>query len=110
MPGRNLSRQFLYSEEDIGRPKLARAVERARAFNSDVRVTGVERRVTSPGDIADLVESANLVLSAIDRPFEVQQWVNRACVDAGVPFITGGMQVARGLYFSVVARAVGRDL
>jgi molybdopterin/thiamine biosynthesis adenylyltransferase len=98
---KNLSRQFLYSEAEVGRPKLARAVARARAFNSELAFIPIERRVTGPDDIAPLLPGADLVLSAIDRPDEVQDWVNAACVAAGVPFITGGMQVARGLYYSV---------
>jgi molybdopterin/thiamine biosynthesis adenylyltransferase len=61
----------------------------------------VERRVSGPDDIAALLPGADLVLSAIDRPDEVQTWVNQACVAAGVPFITGGMYVARGIYYSV---------
>jgi molybdopterin/thiamine biosynthesis adenylyltransferase len=98
---KNLARQFLYSEAEVGLPKLDRAVERAHSFNSEMRITPVEKRVSGPGDIAPLLPGADLVLSAIDQPVEVQDWVNQACVEAGVPFITGGIQVARGLYYSV---------
>jgi molybdopterin-synthase adenylyltransferase len=99
---KNLARQFLYSEAEVGQPKLGRAVARARAFNSEVRFTPVERWVTGPEDVAPLLPGADLVLSAIDQPTEVQEWVNEACVAAGVPFITGGMQVGRGMYYSVI--------
>jgi molybdopterin/thiamine biosynthesis adenylyltransferase len=44
---------------------------------------------------------ANLVINAADSPpLEIDSWVNRACVAAGVPFIRGGMGVQSG-YFSV---------
>jgi molybdopterin/thiamine biosynthesis adenylyltransferase len=99
--GKNLTRQFLYTEAEIGQPKLAHAIARAQALNRELRIAGVERRVTGPEDIAPLLPNADLVLSAIDRPDEVQSWVNRECVAAGVPFITGGIQVARGGYYSV---------
>lgn len=98
---RNLARQFLYSEADVGQPKLQRAVARARAFNSEMRITPVERCVEGPQDIAELLPGVDLVISAIDKPANVQDWVNATCVEAGVPFITGGMQVGRGLYYSV---------
>jgi molybdopterin/thiamine biosynthesis adenylyltransferase len=98
---KNLTRQFLYTEAEIGAPKLERAIARAQALNGELRIAGVERRVTGPEDIAPLLPGADLVLSAIDRPDEVQSWVNRECVAAGVPFITGGIQVARGGYYSV---------
>jgi molybdopterin/thiamine biosynthesis adenylyltransferase len=99
---KNLARQFLYSEAEVGLPKLGRAVARARAFNSELRITPVERWVTGPEDLAPLLPGADLVLSAIDQPAEVQEWVNDACVPAGVPFIAGGMQVGRGVYYSVL--------
>lgn len=104
---KNLARQFLYSEAEVGLPKLGRAVARAQGFNSEMRITPVERRVYGPDDIAPLLPGADLVLSAIDQPAEVQDWVNQACVEAGVPFITGGMQVARGLYYSIVPGQTG---
>ncbi|HKE98570.1 MAG TPA: ThiF family adenylyltransferase [Actinomycetes bacterium] len=98
---RNLARQFLYSEAEIGLPKVHRAVARARAFNSESRFTAVERWVRRPEDLDDLIPGADLVLSAIDQPIDVQKWVNQACVRARVPYVTGGMQVTRGLYYSI---------
>src|SRR2546428_6050141 len=98
---RTPSRQFLYSEAEVGLPKLQRAVLRARSFNSGMEITPIERRVSGPYDIAPLLPGADLVLSAIDQPSEVQEWVNEACAAAQVPFITGGMQTTRGLYYSV---------
>ncbi len=53
-------------------------------------------------DVAPLLPGADLVLSAIDQPPEVQEWVNDACVAAGVPFVTGGMQVGLGMYYTVL--------
>jgi molybdopterin-synthase adenylyltransferase len=98
---KNFSRQFLYSEADIGQPKLPRALERARSFNSELELVPVERWVEGPEDVAPLLPGVDLVLSAIDQPVEVQTWVDEACVGAGVPYITGGMQIGRGQYFSV---------
>jgi molybdopterin-synthase adenylyltransferase len=98
---KNFARQFLYSESQIGRSKLEQAVLRARSFNSEIRLRAVERRVSGPEDVASLLPGADLLISAIDRPPQVQDWVNEACVAAGTPFVTGGMQVARGVYHSV---------
>jgi molybdopterin-synthase adenylyltransferase len=98
---KNLARQFLYSEAEVGLPKLGRAAQRARSFNSEMRITAVEQRVRGPEDVAPLLPGVDLTLAAIDQPAEVHDWVNQACVAMGVPFITGGMQVTRGLYYSV---------
>ncbi len=58
-------------------------------------------RVTGPGDVSALLPGADLVVSAIDQPDEVDLWVNEACVGAGVPFIRGGLAYMQGLYWSV---------
>lgn len=98
---RNFSRQFLYDEKDIGHVKVACAAERVRSFNSQIDVVPIATPIRSSDDLTALVQDVALVLSAIDQPAEVQDWVNKACVLAGVPFVTGGMQVARGVYYSV---------
>ena len=99
---KNLARQFLYSEAEVGQPKLGRAMARARAFNSEVRLTPVERRVTGPDDVAPLLPGADLVLSAIDQPPEVQEWVNDACVAARCALRHRRDAVGRGMYYSVL--------
>ena len=98
---KNLTRQFLYSEAHIGQSKLPHAVARAQALNSELRITAVERLIASPDDIAELVGGCDLILCAIDHPLGVQGWVNQAAVEAGVPFIAGGANARRGLYYSV---------
>lgn len=98
---RNFARQFLYRELDIGRSKVRRAAEWVREFDSHIEVAVVERRVDGPGDVAALLDGVDLVVSGIDRPDAVDAWVNEACVDAGVPWIRGGMGGAELRYFSV---------
>lgn len=98
---KNLVRQFLYSEAEVGQPKLELAVARARSLNSEIKVTPVDRRVTGPEDVAPLLPGVSLVISAIDEPHEVDEWVNEACVDAGVTLLSGGVRVRRGIYTSV---------
>jgi molybdopterin-synthase adenylyltransferase len=98
---RNFARQFLYSEADIGQPKVERAAARLRAFNSGMEFTLVDRRVGGTGDLAELVTGADLVVSGIDNPDQVDLWVNEACVTAGVPYVRGGMFARQLVYWSV---------
>jgi molybdopterin-synthase adenylyltransferase len=98
---RNFARQFVYAEDQIGQSKVERVAAWVRAFDSRADVTPVELRVTGPEDVRDLLAGADLLVSAIDSPADVDLWVNDACVGAGVPMIRGGLAYTQGLYWSV---------
>jgi molybdopterin-synthase adenylyltransferase len=98
---RNFARQYLYREEDVGSPKVERAKAWVRAFNSAADVRAVNRWISGPDDIADLLTGADLVVSGVDHPDDIDFWVNQACVGAGVPFVRGGMLLRRVSYWSV---------
>jgi molybdopterin/thiamine biosynthesis adenylyltransferase len=98
---RNFARQYLYREEDIGSSKVKCAKAWVEAFNSAADVRAVNRWIKGPDDIADLLTDANLVVSGVDHPDDIDFWVNQACVAAGVPFVRGGMLLRRVSYWSV---------
>lgn len=104
---KNLARQFLYGEDVVGRSKVECAAERIGAFNSELHVVPVQARLHGPDDLSGLLDGVDLVVSAVDQPPTVQDWVNEACVAAGVPFVTGGFQSTRGMYYSVVPGQTG---
>ncbi|WP_433634018.1 HesA/MoeB/ThiF family protein [Nocardia sp. CA-120079] len=87
----NLNRQILFRENDIGRSKVEAAVQHLRALNSDVRVTGEQRRITKQSDLAELLETGyDLLALCADQPRTIRRWANRACLSAGVPWVVGG--------------------
>jgi molybdopterin/thiamine biosynthesis adenylyltransferase len=98
---RNFARQFTYTEAQRGLPKVEQVAAWLHAFDSRIDVTAVNTRVTGPDDVRALLPGADLVVSAIDDPDEVDLWVNEACVGAGVPFVRGGLAYVQGLYWSV---------
>lgn len=104
---RNFARQFTYTEREVGQPKADRVADWLRAFDASVEVRSHRRRVETAQDVSQLLDAAtdlgpvDLVVSAIDEPDDVDRWVNRACVAAGVPFIRGGLAYTQGLYWSV---------
>jgi bacteriocin biosynthesis cyclodehydratase domain-containing protein len=85
----NLNRQILYSEADLGKPKVECAAERLRAFNSQMRVTAEHRRLESQAEIAEFISGSDVVIDAADWPaHDIERWCNAACFEAGIPYIT----------------------
>ncbi|MEU6164863.1 ThiF family adenylyltransferase [Streptomyces tanashiensis] len=58
----SLKRQFTFDEDDVGRRTTEVAVDRLSRPNTDVTVTGEERLLTGPDDIADAVSGSDLFL------------------------------------------------
>ena len=84
----NLTRQLLYTEDDIGAPKVEVAVKRLSRMNSHVRVSGQELRAESAGDIAKLATGRDLLVLCADQPMrEIREWANRAALDTGTPWL-----------------------
>lgn len=85
----NLNRQIVYTEADLGLLKAEVAAARLRAFNSATRVTATARRLESEEDIAEFIAGSDLVIDAADWPaHDIERWCNRACFEAGIPYIT----------------------
>ncbi|HEU5474655.1 MAG TPA: ThiF family adenylyltransferase [Actinophytocola sp.] len=97
----NLCRQLLYTEHDIGAPKLKQALERLRAMNSFVDVTGEERHARGPADIAALMTGRDVFVLCADTPQpDIMRWANEAALATGTPWYTalytGPMAVVAG--------------
>lgn len=97
----NLTRQLLYTESDVGRDKVDRAVARLRALNSLVTVTGEGLRAQGPADLADLMAGRDAFVLCADTPQdEIVRWVNVAALRTGTPwfvaFYNGPMTVVGG--------------
>src|SRR5215217_5747099 len=84
----NLTRQLLYSEDDIGLPKVAVAVERLGRLNSYTKVTGQETRVDSTESVAPLMRGRDLLILCADQPRHViREWTNQAALRTGTPWM-----------------------
>jgi molybdopterin/thiamine biosynthesis adenylyltransferase len=83
----NLQRQVVHRQDSIGKPKAASAAETLRSINPEIRVEPLEERA-GPERIAALVRSADVVLDCSDN-FATRHAINRACVAARKPLVSG---------------------
>ncbi|WP_432928628.1 HesA/MoeB/ThiF family protein [Microbispora sp. CA-135349] len=89
----NLTRQALYREADIGRPKVDVAVARLAEVNSSVRITGEIRAIECEEDMLGLVRGFDAVAMCADEPAGrggIRVWANRACLAERIPWALGG--------------------
>ncbi|MDF0601980.1 HesA/MoeB/ThiF family protein [Psychromarinibacter sp. C21-152] len=85
----NLQRQIAHADARIGMPKVFSAEAAMRALNPYVDVRPYHRRMEE-GIARELVADYDLVLDGTDN-FATRYLVNRACVAAGVPLISGAL-------------------
>jgi len=108
----NLHRQIIYAEAELGRPKaeLAAAWFEARFDEADVEVR------TEAFDAFSHIGDLDLLLDCSDG-FDTKLVVNRACVEAGLPFVfaacsswSGQVLAVRPGQSACVACAFGTEL
>jgi molybdopterin/thiamine biosynthesis adenylyltransferase len=85
----NLQRQVLYRTADVGRPKVAAAVEALAALDPELGLEGRAEPFT-PDTAADLIGDVDLVLDGTDS-FAVRLAVNAACHALGKPLVSGAV-------------------
>lgn len=98
----NLGRQFLFTEPDIGKPKVDVAAQRIKSMNQHLSVRPIRMRVDSAKDVENLLQDVDLVICALDEPpFVAQRRVNLAVVRAGIPCVFGATQLTHGRVFTI---------
>jgi len=83
----NLQRQILFDTSAVGRPKVEAAAARIAAVNPEVRVIQLADRVGLAA-LAPLAAAADVVADCTDN-FATRHAVNRACVAAKKPLVSG---------------------
>lgn len=83
----NLQRQILYATPDVGKPKVVAAAARLSAINPGVALETIARRV-GIDELRTLVANADIAIDCTDN-FETRHAINRACVAARKPLVSG---------------------
>jgi molybdopterin/thiamine biosynthesis adenylyltransferase len=83
----NLQRQVVHRDTSVGQPKATSAAATLRAINPEIRVDALEERA-GPERLAELVRDSDVVLDCSDN-FATRHALNRACVAASKPLVSG---------------------
>jgi len=83
----NLQRQILFDTNVVGVAKVDAAARRLDAVNPEVRIVRVPERVGDT-ELAPLVAAADIVIDCSDN-FATRHAINRACVAARKPLVSG---------------------
>jgi sulfur-carrier protein adenylyltransferase/sulfurtransferase len=83
----NLHRQVLYSQDDVGHPKVLAAIKRLKMVNSDIRLVPHFLRL-QVNNALDIITPYDLIIECSDN-FPTKFLVNDACVMLNKPCIIG---------------------
>jgi molybdopterin/thiamine biosynthesis adenylyltransferase len=83
----NLQRQILHTTERVGHAKAQSGKQTLEEINPTIEIVALVERVDDER-LLELVRQADVVLDCCDN-FKTRHAVNRACVAAGVPLVSG---------------------
>jgi len=98
----NLNRQILHWEKDIGKFKVDSAAEKLRKINNKVKIT-IEKTTITEENASRLINGFNLVIDALDN-FETRFYLNKACVEKGIPMIHGAIEGFEGRFTTIIPK------
>lgn len=99
----NLNRQILYRERDIGKSKVLTAKFNIKEFNSKIQINAISKKINSAEDIINIINGSDLVICVADKPRNfIIDWLNTACTNKKIPFINGGLDIKRCVFYSVI--------
>lgn len=99
----NLNRQFLYTEDDIGSSKVAKAKERLQAYGSSTKIVAIDKKIENAESLS-FAEDSDIVVLAVDNS-EARISVQSFCEKYNIPLVCGGIDGFYGVYYLYIPAA-----
>ncbi|PTK90488.1 hypothetical protein BUZ03_08265 [Staphylococcus gallinarum] len=74
----NLTRQFLYNEDEIGEFKVVAAKRNLKKLNSECKIQSVNSEISNKEELAKMLAGTDFVILSADSPSEIHDWMDYA--------------------------------
>ena len=98
----NLHRQTMFDDSDVGQIKVEVAAKKLQKLNPDVQIEALPLSVNDYNAI-EVVDGCDVVIDALDS-VNARYSLNKACVEKGIPFVTGAAVGVSGQAFTVLPK------
>ena len=98
----NLHRQNMFDEDDVGQVKVEVAARKLKKLNPDCKIEALAVSVNDYTAL-EVVEGCDVVIDALDS-VNARYALNKACVNFGIPFVTGAAVGVSGQAFTVMPK------
>lgn len=98
----NLHRQTMFDEDDVGQVKVEVAAKKLQKLNPDCKIEALAVSVNDYTAL-EVIEGCNVVIDALDS-VNARYALNKACVNFGIPFVTGAAVGVSGQAFTVLPK------
>jgi molybdopterin/thiamine biosynthesis adenylyltransferase len=96
----NLHRTAVFSEQDVGKSKALILQEKLQAVNTNVRVKGINEKVTSE-NIESLIEKADVIIDGTDS-IPLRLLINETSIQYHIPWIYAGVYETIGMVMGII--------
>ncbi|MCV0393520.1 MAG: ThiF family adenylyltransferase [Nitrosopumilus sp.] len=98
----NLHRQTMFDEDDVGQVKVEVAAKKLQKLNPDCKIEALAVSVNEYTAL-EVVEGCDVVVDALDS-VNARYALNKACVNFGIPFVTGAAVGVSGQVFTILPK------
>lgn len=93
----NLTRQYLFSEKDVGQKKVDTATRTLQEKNHNVAIRSLPVQVEDRESLKEIFDSVDLSIISADSSSKVMDMANSAALETGKPFMPAGYQDTVGV-------------
>lgn len=86
----NLTRQFLFCEDDIGKYKIDIIERELKKRNSEVSIIKYPLNISRTEDFYKIKEDIDLFILSADSPYSITFWMNKHSIKTKIPFLNIG--------------------